>query len=144
LGEQHSWCSIWNCCIKKHGFESCTECSEIFNCTIFLRRKVVEWIPAADNLRQIKEVGLENWLKEQKERQALLEELLRNYNEGRSMNLYCKVCARMPIDMINTAIKEATEKLASEKEDESDVKSKARVLKEVIKELAFKVNIDLE
>ena len=56
-----------------------------------MRRKVAEWIPAADNLRQIKEVGLENWLREQKKRQALLEELIQNYNEGRSMNLYCKV-----------------------------------------------------
>jgi hypothetical protein len=75
LGEQHSWCSIWNCCVKKHRFETCTECGEIFDCIIFMRRKVLEWIPAADNLNQIKEVGLESWLREQKERQVLLEEL---------------------------------------------------------------------
>ena len=144
LGEQHSWCSIWNCCVKKHRFKACTECSEIFNCPIFLRRKVVEWIPAADNLRQIKEVGLESWLREQKERQALLEELLQNYNEGRSMTLYCKVCARMSIDLINRAIKEAKEKLTSEKVDNSDLKSKAKFLKTILKDLAFKANINLE
>lgn len=143
-GEQHSWCSIWNCCVKKHRFETCTECSEIFNCPIFLRRKVVEWIPAADNLRQIKEVGLETWLREQKERQALLEELLQNYNEGRSMNLYCKLCARMSIELINEAIKEAKEKLAGEKVDNSDMKSKARILRAVIKDIALKVNINLD
>jgi len=143
LGEQHSWCSIWNCCVKKHRFEACTKCSEIFNCPIFLRRKVVEWIPAADNLHQIKEVGLENWLREQKERQALLEELLQNYNEGRSMNLYCKLCARMPIDLINKAMEEAKEKLAGEKADKSDMKLKARVLKAAIKNLALEVNINL-
>jgi hypothetical protein len=144
LGEQHSWCSIWNCCLKKHRFESCTECSEVFNCSIFLRRRVVEWIPAADNLHGIKEVGLEEWLKEQRERQALLEELLQNYNEGRSMNLYCKVCARMPIDLINKAINEAKEKLGSKKTDKSDVKSKARVLKAVMIDCALKVNINLD
>lgn len=143
LGEQHSWCSIWNCCVKKHKFETCTECGEIFQCPIFVRRKVVEWIPATDNLRQIKKVGLEKWLKEQKERQALLEVLLENYNEGRSMNLYCKACARMPIDLINKAIKEAREKITGEKIAESDVKSKARVLKAVIKNLAVKLNINL-
>ena len=130
--------------MKKHRFESCTECSEIFNCPIFLRRKVVEWIPAADNLRQIKEVGLETWLREQKERQALLEELLQNYNEGRSMSFYCKVCARMSIDLINEAIKEAKEKLAGEKVDNSDMKSKARILRAVIKDIALKVNINLD
>jgi hypothetical protein len=144
LGEQHSWCSIWNCCVKKHRFENCTECNEIFNCTIFQRRKVAEWIPATDNLRQIKEFGLENWLREQKERQSLLEEFLQNYNEGRSMNFYCKICARMPIDLIDETIKGAKKKFASEKVDKSDMKSKARVLKAVIKDLAFMVNISLD
>jgi hypothetical protein len=144
LGEQPAWCSIWNCCVKKHGFEYCTECSEIFNCTIFLWRKVVEWIPAADNLHQIKEVGLESCLREQVERQALLEGLLQNYNEGRSMNFYCKTSTRMSIDLINQAINEAEEKLASGKVNPSDIKSKARVLKAVIKDLALKGNINLD
>jgi hypothetical protein len=143
LGGQHAWCSIWNCCVKKHGFEHCAECNEIFNCPIFLRRKVGEWIPAADNLRQIKETGLESYLLEQIERQALLEQLLQNYNEGRSMNLFCKTCARMSIDLINQAINEANEKLASENVDKSDMKSRARILKAVIKDLASKENIDL-
>ena len=144
LGEQHSWCSIWNCCVKKHGFETCTECSEIFDCAIFLRRKVAEWIPAADNLRQIKEVGLENMLKEQQERHALVEELLQNYNEGRSMSFYCKVCSRMPIELINKTIKEGKEKLISGKVNEADMKSKAKILKVIIKELALKANVNLD
>ena len=144
LGEQHSWCSIWNCCVKKHGFESCTECSEIFNCTIFVRRKVAEWLPAADNLRQIKEVGVESWLRKQKERQALLEELLRQYNEGRSMSIYCKVSSRMPIDLIRKAIEEAKDEFVRMKVDKSDIKSKARVLKAVIRSLALKEKIKLD
>jgi len=144
LGEQHSWCSIWNCCVKKHGLESCAECDDVFNCTIFLRRKVIEWIPAADNLRQIRETGLISWLIEQKERQALLEELLQNYNEGRSMGFYCKVCARMPIDLINKSIKEAKEKLAREEIGKSDMKSKAKFLKAIAKDLAFKAGINLD
>ena len=144
LGEQHAWCSIWNCCVKKHGFETCTECSEISKCPIFLRRTVVEWIPAADNLRQMKEVGLHTWLKEQTERQALLEDLLRDYNEGRSMSLYCTVCARMPIDVIREAMKEAKEKCADEQVDASDIKSKARILKAVIRDRALKANISLK
>jgi len=144
LGEQHSWCSIWYCCEKKHGYETCTECSGLFDCAIFSRRKVAEWIPAADNLRQIKEAGLENWLKEQKERQRLVEKLLRNYNEGRSMGFYCTVCARMPIELVNQAIKESMKIPAREQLDESDVKSKANILKETIKNLALKTNINLD
>jgi len=143
LGEQHSWCSIWNCCVKKHGFETCTECNEIFNCEIFVRRKVAEWIPAADNLHQIKTVGLENWLKEQRERQTLLEELLLNYNEGRSMSFFCKTCARMSVELIDKAVKETNKKLESENINKSDMKSKAKILKAVVKNLALKTNVDL-
>lgn len=144
LGEQHSWCSIWNCCIKKHQFENCAECSELFTCEIFVRRKVVEWIPAADNLRQIKVFGVDNWLKEQEERQTMLEELLQHYNEGRSMNLYCKACARMPIDLMNSAIKEANEKIIHEKVDNADLKSKAKILRTILQDMTLKVNMNLD
>lgn len=144
LGEQHSWCSIWNCCVKKHGFDTCAECSSVFSCPIFLRRNVVEWIPAARNLRQIGEVGIGAFLREQRERQALLEELLQNYNAGRSMNLYCKACTRMPIALINRAMEETKERIADEKVEEHDVRSKARILKTVIECLALESDIDLK
>ncbi len=143
-GEQHSWCSIWNCCVKKHKFETCSECEEVFRCDIYLRRKVSEWIPAADNLRRIKEAGLKNWLNEQIERQALVEKLLLNYNEGRSMSFYCRACSRISIESIDKAIKETKKKLVSEKSDESDIKSKAKILKAVIKDSASKANVNLK
>jgi hypothetical protein len=143
LGEQHSWCSIWNCCVKKHEYETCSECEEVFRCDIYSRRKVSEWIPAAGNLRRIKKAGLKNWLNEQRERQALVEELLQDYNEGRSMSFYCKVCSRMEIESINKAIKETKNKLLREKVDESDMKSKAKILKTAIRDSALKANVDL-
>src|SRR5512137_676305 len=69
LGEQHSWCSIWNCCTKKRNYETCAECRDMCKCAIFIRRNVKEWIPAANNLRRIKRVGSKAWLDEQIERQ---------------------------------------------------------------------------
>ena len=101
-----------------------------------MKRKVIEWIPAADNLHQIKKEGLKTWLKEQMERQALLEGLLENYNEGRSMNFHCKACARMPIDLVKKAIEQTKEKIAGEKIKNSDMKSKAKFLKSSIRDLA--------
>ena len=74
----------------------------------------------------------------------MVEELLQNYNEGRSMNFFCKACTRMSIELINGAIKESKEKLASEKIDESDVKSKAKILKAIIADLAVKTNVNLD
>ena len=104
---------------------------------------MIEWIPAPDNCRQIKEAGLESWLNKQMERQTILEELLQNYNEGRSMAFYCKACAKMPVDLIHRAINEAKESISSEKADQSDVKSKAKVFKATLKDLALKAGIDL-
>jgi hypothetical protein len=144
LGGQHSWCSIWVCCVKKHGFDTCAGCSEIWTCAIYTRRKVTEWIPAADNLRQIRADGLENWLQGQKERQRVLEELLQDYNEGRSMSLYCKACARMPVELVSRAMEESKARLASDQVDASDVKSRAKAMKAAIRDLASKEDIHLE
>jgi len=144
LGEQHSWCSIWNCCVRKHGFKTCAECNEVFNCRIFLRRKVGEWIPAADNLRQIREIGLESWIKIQEQRQRLVEELLKNYNEGRSMSFYCKACQRMPISLIVEAIGETKKRIATHKLEKSDMKTKAEIARKMIGELALEFNVDLD
>jgi len=102
-----------------------------------------EWFPAPDNLRKMIEVGLEKWLEEQIERQALLETLLQNYNEGRSMSFFCKVSTKIPVGLTNKAIKEANKKLISEKVDKSDIKSRAKILKEIIKDLALKADVNL-
>jgi len=60
------------------------------------------------------------------------------------MNFYCKVCARMQIDLINRAVKEAKDRFISEKVVKSDIKSKAKILKTVLKDSAVKANIGLD
>jgi uncharacterized metal-binding protein len=108
----------------------------MFDCPIFVRRKVAEWIPAAHNLHQISAAGVESWLGEQEERRVLLESLLQNFNDGRSMSLCCKVCASMPVALIRKAMEEAREILAREKADPSDIKSRARVFRSVIQDFS--------
>jgi hypothetical protein len=142
-GEQHSWCSIWNCCVKKHGFETCAECGDVFKCEIFTRRKVTDWVPAADNLKRIRKSGTADLLKEQTERLRLVDELIGKYNEGRSTSFYCKVCARMRIKMIEQAIQESKKRMKAEKIDSSDVKAAAKIMKAVITEIAIKADINL-
>jgi len=91
----------------------------------------------------MKAVGIQEWLDEQIERQELVETLLENYNEGRSMSFYCRVCARLEIDMIKAAIQETEKELLSDNIDELDIKSKARILKAVINDIALDANVDL-
>ena len=60
------------------------------------------------------------------------------------MSFYCKVCSRMPIELINKAIKEVKEKLILEKVNETDMKLKAKILKVIIKELALRADVNLD
>lgn len=137
LGEQHSWCSIWSCCVKRHGLETCAECSSVFTCAIYLRRGVADWIPAGHNLRRIGALGPERVIQEQEQRRALLERMLRDFNEGRSMSFYCRACATMPIDRIKEAIRAAKRRLAAERADRSDLRARAKAVKTALSSGAF-------
>ncbi len=58
------------------------------------------------------------------------------------MSFYCKAGTRIPINLINQAMKEAKKKIVSEKIDNSDMKLKAKVLKLTIKDIIVKSNIN--
>lgn len=145
LGEQHSWCSIYMCCVVKKGFEACIECDE-YPCEKYARRK---WCTdkvsqaAEINLEQIREIGLESWLEEQRERRLLVDELLANYNEGRSMSFYCLACTLMPPDLVSKAINEAKEIQSVNAILNQNLKAKAKTVKLVIHTLATERGIDL-
>jgi hypothetical protein len=141
-------CKIFNCCVKERGFVTCAECDgfpceknnpEIFQWDDFVTRKVC--IP---NIKRIKKVGLETWLHEQMDRRAILENLLANYDEGRSRSFYCRATALMPINLIKEAADEVSEMVGKGKLDDSDIKGKARMCRGIIQELASKSNIDLK
>ena len=142
LGEQHSWCSIYMCCAVKKQFETCIECAE-YPCEKYARRKwgsdQVSRV-AQEELERIKKFGLVTWLGEQRERRLLLEELLANYNEGRSMSFYCLACTLMSI----TLIKQALAEIKAMPLDDSDMKAKAKTVRSVIQELASKSGIELK
>lgn len=144
LGEQHSWCSIYRCCVKK-GFTTCAECEE-YPCERYSRRG---WgtdqlsRTAQESLDSIKKIGMKDWLEEQRRRRLLLENLLANYNEGRSMSFYCLATTLMPLGLIDRAIIELKEKLVTNQIDSSDIKAKAKALREIMQGLAQGSGIEL-
>ncbi|GAI08410.1 unnamed protein product, partial [marine sediment metagenome] len=75
-----------------------------------------------------------------RERRLVLEDLLENYNEGRSMSFYCMACALMPIDLLNEALAE----IEGMPIDGFDVKAKAKALRSILQELASKSDIELK
>jgi hypothetical protein len=151
LGEQHSYCSVYRCCVMKRGLFTCADCAE-YPCERLLRVLGVEegldsftsHKPALPNLNRIREAGLETYLEEQRERQLLAEYLLANYNEGRSMSFYCAACALMPPDLIRQALGEIETMLASGQVDESNLKAKAKAMRSSIQGSASRAGIDLK
>ena len=99
--------------------------------------------PALVNLKRIKDAGLETYLDEQKERRLLLEDLLANYNEGRSMSFYCRACTLMPPNSIRQAVGRMEKLLTDGEIDGSDIKSKAKRMRLLIQELASEAGIEL-
>jgi len=130
----------------KKGFTTCIECKE-FPCERYSRRGwgTDKWSQIAlQNLESIKETGMENWVEEQRKRRLLLENLLANYNEGRSMSFYCRAALLMPPEAIEKAINEFKEKVATNQVDSSDIKGKAKALGGIIQGLAQEAGIELK
>ena len=100
--------------------------------------------PALPNLDRIREVGLEIYLGEQKERRLLVEQFLANYNEGRSMSFFCAACALMPPALIRQAIGEMEGMLAGGQVDGSNLKAKAKAMRSSVRGLASRADIDLK
>ena len=99
---------------------------------------------AQESLGSIKEIGMKHWLEEQRKRRLLLEDLLNNYNEGRSMSFYCLAAALIPPELIDKAISELKEKLVVNQIDSSDIKAKAKALRGIIRGLAQERGIELK
>ena len=130
----------------KKGLITCVECEE-YPCERYARRG---WgtdqlsRTAEKSLANIEESGMEDWLKEQKRRQLLLESLLINYNEGRSMSLYCLAATLMSPELIEKAMGELKERIVDGQINSLNVKAKAKALKEIIQDLAQEHDIETE
>jgi len=151
LGDQHSYCSVYRCCVIKRGLHTCAECDD-YPCERLLRVLGVEQgldsfishRPAIPNLERIREIGLEGHLEEQRERRLLVEHLLELYNEGRSMSFYCRACALLPPRVIRDSLLEMEGKLEREEVDGADLKAKAKAMKALIQQRASEAGISLK
>ncbi|MFX1237732.1 MAG: DUF3795 domain-containing protein [Promethearchaeota archaeon] len=147
FSEKHPSCSIITCCVKKKNFETCAECKE-FPCP-----KIRIWDQGDSfishkktliNLRTIKECGLDVFLEQQKKRMTVLQELLNQYNEGRSKSYYCIATALLSIPALKKALKEAQQKTRDENMNLNDVKARASIIKDHLNEAAKKEGVELK
>jgi hypothetical protein len=148
LGPQHDYCSVYRCA-RKRGYWTCAECGE-YPCERLLRLvgdgadSFLSHRPMLPNLERTGEAGLDTHLDEQRERRLLAEQLIGEYNEGRSMTFYCTAAALLAPAVIRGALQEMEEVLATGQVDGADIKAKAKVMKALITERADQAGVDLK
>jgi hypothetical protein len=144
-------CSFITCCAEKNKFEVCGECNE-FPCKKFNTKwfgsdafdSFVTHRKAVSNQYLVKEHNIGSFLKQQNKRIKLLEKMLNQYNEGRSKSFYCLSTALLSIEGIEQALGSARKKIKILEIKENDFKSKAKILKEALQEIANKEDIKLK
>lgn len=92
FSEKHPSCGFLTCCTKKHGFEVCAECSD-YTCKRFdseregfdsfvTHRKVFQ------NQERIKQIGIHDFIIEQKQRIDILSHFIDFFDTGRSKSFF--------------------------------------------------------
>ena len=103
----HPPCGYITCC-EKRGLNVCAECAD-FPCKRFeketgehdsfvLHRKLMP------NQRLIAQIGIDEFIRQQRERISFLEIALEHYNDGRSKNLYCIAATLLSIEDLEKAL----------------------------------------
>jgi predicted esterase len=148
LGPQHDYCSVYRCA-RKLGYWTCAECGE-YPCERLLHLmgedvdSFLSHRPMLPNLDRTREVGLDAHLDEQRERRLLAEQLIGQYNEGRSMTFYCTAAALLAPGSIRQALQEMEALLSTGQVDAADLKARAKAMKGLIQERAEQAGIDLK
>ncbi|MDR2039976.1 MAG: DUF3795 domain-containing protein [Bacteroidales bacterium] len=99
--DKHPTCGVLTCCVIKNGFEVCAECKD-FPCKRFDAEKegydsFVTHQKMFVNMKDIKENGMEHFIRRQKIRMDILDDLLTHHDDGRAKSFFCQCCALLPI-----------------------------------------------
>lgn len=141
--EKHPSCGYLTCCVIKHKLEVCSDCSE-YPCKRFDSEKngydsFVTHKKVFGNLDFIQSKGIEPFLESQKTRMEILNELLTNYDDGRSKGFYCLSCALLPVDNLQEILG-----FAQNLNNELDLKEKSKLAKDSLIKVAESLNIELK
>jgi len=147
---KHPSCGHVTCCVKKKNLEVCAECND-FPCQKFdswfgneAYDSFVTHKKAKSNLDFIRKHGVEKFIEQQKERIKFLKDMLEGFNEGRSRSFYCIAAALLSVDDVGKSIDSAKREVKTLDVRRDDVKSKAKIMRKIIQDVADKKGIDLK
>ncbi len=150
FSNKHPSCPYITCCVKKKGLEVCSQCGE-FPCSKFKSflenygkyDSFLTYKKAKSNLDFIHTYGLERFIEQQRKRIELLENMLKNFDDGKSKSFYCIATTLLPITDLETSLEKTEKRLKVDKIDLYDNKIKSKILKEFLNESAARNGVDL-
>ncbi|MFC2008519.1 DUF3795 domain-containing protein [Chloroflexota bacterium] len=141
------WCKMTRCAVRDRGYETCADCEE-FPCYRFVgwdeSDSFVSHLKSVDNLRAIRDYGLQQFLNVQQVRMELLEAMLREFDEGRSKSYCCRAAALLPVKDLVEGVEEARRLVGSEGPSHVDRRARAQTLHRTLDSIAERMNISLK
>ncbi len=140
-------CTFIRCVRHKKNIEFCWDCKESDTCEKWKKHRefsekhdsFVCYQKLNDNILFIENKGIENFTYLQEIRKKLLEEMLEDFNEGRSKSYYCIAATVMEIEELEKTLSEAREKANG-----LTLKAKSKILHLLLNEIAKKKNYHLK
>lgn len=140
-------CAFLNCAIKKKGIEFCGFCLEKTNCEKWRKHRetgkradsFVSYQKLEDNIAYIEKHGMLDFEKQQKKKEEILRTMLKEFNDGKSKNLYCVAATIIEIEELKTVLQEAQERTRN-----LELKEKNQVLYKLLDYIATRDNLKLK
>ena len=135
-------CKIAKCSLEHGRIEYCSQC-ERFPCEKYPGEDEFDSFITHRNryrdFEKLKKIGVKAYQEEQREKAAVLNELLENYNDGRKKTLYCLAVNLLELDDLKRVMEQI-----KEKETGLSVKEKASYMAGLLQEIAEQKGICLK
>ena len=146
--QKHPSCGFITCCVKQRNLETCAQCTDWAKCERvtklldFARHRdtALSYKPVAANFAFIQKHGIEEFVRLKLEKQKFLQHLIDNYNDGRSKSFYCTSCQLIPLEKLKEALEDAKTKMTQD----TDIKEKAKLVRQAIGKVADDLQISLK
>jgi hypothetical protein len=145
---KHPSCSFITCCVKKMDLEVCAECGD-FPCPKFDKEtgetdSFVTHRRVIPNQKFIKEYGVTVFIEQQKRRISILQNMFKSFDDGRCKSFYCLATALLSLKSLDESLLKADKIIKEKSIEKTDVKSKAKILREILDQCAIEENEELK
>ncbi len=95
------------------------------------------------NQNFIKEFGITDFIEQQNKRMNLLQTMLESFDDGSCKSFYCLATTLLSLKSLDESLLKADKVIKEKSVDKDDLKSKAKIMKEILNQFAGEENQEL-